>query len=111
MMEVEQDEKFDSLGVSHTPSAWLLSIMDFSQPYYRSVDHYIEPYSNAWASQVLKLKVHEKDPHAEIKPSSNPMDSLQGFLLPKVWFVPSWAYVEASMLASYLAVLPSYFHV
>jgi hypothetical protein len=39
------------------------------------------------------------------------MDSLQGFLLPKVWFVPSWAYVEASTLASYVAILPSYFHV
>jgi hypothetical protein len=57
------------------------------------------------------MKVHEKDPHAEIESSSNPMDSLQGFLLPKVWFVPSWASFEALMLASYLAVLPAYFHV
>ena len=28
----------DSIGVSHTPFAWLLSIMDFPQPYCRSVD-------------------------------------------------------------------------
>ena len=43
--------------------------------------------------------------------SSNPMDSLQSFLLPEVWFVPSWASAEASALASYLDVLPAYFHV
>jgi hypothetical protein len=57
------------------------------------------------------MKVHEKAPHVEIESSSNPMDSLQGFLLPKVWFVPSWASVEASAMASYLVVLPAYFHV
>jgi hypothetical protein len=104
---VEPDAKSDSLGVSHTPSAWLLSIMDFPQPYCSSADQWIEPYSNAWALQVLKRKVHEKSPHAEIKSSSNPMDSL----LPEVWYVHSWASVEASTLASYLDVLPAYFHV
>jgi hypothetical protein len=57
------------------------------------------------------MKVHEKEPHVEIESSSNPMDSLQGFLLPEVWYVPSWASAKASMLASYLAVLPAYFHV
>jgi hypothetical protein len=39
------------------------------------------------------------------------MDSLQGFLLVEVRFVPSWASVEDSALASYLDVLPYYFHV
>ena len=57
------------------------------------------------------MKVREKAPHAEIESSSNPMDSLQGFLLPEVWSMPSWAYVEASTLASYMDVLPAYFHV
>jgi hypothetical protein len=66
---------------------------------------------NAWASQVQKLKIHEKAPHDEIESSSNPMDSLQGCLLPKVWYVPSWASAEASVLASYLDVLRAYFHV
>jgi hypothetical protein len=75
-VEVEPDEKFDSLGVSHTPFAWFLSIMDFPHPYCRYVDQYIEPYNNAWASQVMKLKIHVKDPHDEIESSSNPMDPL-----------------------------------
>jgi hypothetical protein len=57
------------------------------------------------------MKVREKAPHAEIESSSNPMDSLQGFLLLEVWYVPSWAYDEYLVLASYLAVLPTYFHV
>jgi hypothetical protein len=57
------------------------------------------------------LKVHEKAPHAEIKPSSNPMVSLQGFLLPEVWHVPYWASIEDLALDSYLVVLPTYFHV
>jgi hypothetical protein len=39
------------------------------------------------------------------------MDSLQGCLLAEVWSVPSWASAEASVLASYLVVLPSFFHV
>jgi hypothetical protein len=108
---VEPDSKSGSVGVSHTPSAWLLAIMDFPQPYCSSMDQYIEPYINAWASQVLKLKLHEKAPHAEIESSSNLMNSLQGCLLPEVWFVPSWAYPEASVLDSYLDVLASYFHV
>jgi hypothetical protein len=90
-VEVEPDPKSDSLGVSHTPPAWILPIMDFPQPHCRSADLNIEPYRNAWASLVQKLKVHEKDPHAEIESSSNPMDSLQGFLLPEVWTVPTWA--------------------
>jgi hypothetical protein len=110
-VEVEPDAKYDSLGVSHTPFAWLLAIMDFPQPHCRVADHKTKSYSNAWALEVLKLKVHEKAPHVEIKSSSNPMDSLQGYLLPKVLIVPSWASVEASMLASYLVVLPTYFHV
>jgi hypothetical protein len=78
-VDVEPDSKSGSLGVSHTPFAWLLAIMDFPQPYCSSMDQKIEPYSNAWASQVLKMKVNEKAPHAEIESSSNPMDSLQGF--------------------------------
>jgi hypothetical protein len=111
MVEVEPDSKSGSVGVSHTPFAWILSIMDFPQPYCVFVDRYIKPYRNAWASQVLKLKVHEKAPHDEIDSSSNPMHSLQGCMVPKVWSVPSCASAEASMLASYLDVLPSYFHV
>jgi hypothetical protein len=111
MVDVEPDSKSGSVGVSHTPSAWLLSIMDFLQPYCSFVDQWIEPYSNAWALQVLNLKVHEKAPHVEIESSLNPMDSLQGCLLLEVWFVTSWASAEALVLASYLAVLPAYFHV
>ena len=88
-MEVELDAKSDSLGVSHTPFAWLFSIMDFQQPHCRDADQKIEPYRNAWASQVMKLKIHEKAPHDEIESSLNPMYSLQGFLLPEVWSVPS----------------------
>jgi hypothetical protein len=38
MVEVEPDSKSDSIGVSHTPSAWILSIMDFPQYYFRSAD-------------------------------------------------------------------------
>jgi hypothetical protein len=83
-VEVEPDAKSNSLGVSHAPFAWLLAIMDCPQPHCRDLDQKIEPYSNAWASQVLNLKVHEKAPHVEIESSSNPMDSLQGYLLPKV---------------------------
>jgi hypothetical protein len=47
-------------------------------------------------SQVLKLKIHEKT-HVKIESSLNPMDSLQGCLLPEVWYVSSWASAEASM--------------
>ena len=68
-MEVELDAKSASLGVSHSPFAWLLAIMDFPHPYCRYVDQYIEPYSNVWASQVMKLKVNEKAPHDEIDSS------------------------------------------
>jgi hypothetical protein len=32
-------------------------------------------------------------------------------LMPEVWYVPSWAYVEYSVLDSYLALLLSYFNV
>jgi hypothetical protein len=110
-VEVEPDAKSNSLGVSHTPSAWMLSIMDCPQNYCSSADQWIEPYSNAWASQVLNLKVHEKAPHAKIESSSNPMYSLQGFLLAEVWYMPSWASAEASTLDSYLDVLPAYFPV
>jgi hypothetical protein len=83
-VEVEPDAKSDSLEESHAPPAWLIAIMDFPQPYCRFADQYVEPYRNAWASQVLKMKVHEKAPHYEIESSLNPMDSLQGFLLPEV---------------------------
>jgi hypothetical protein len=110
-VKVEPDPKYDSLGVSHTPPAWLLPIMDFPQPHCRSVDRKIEPYSNEWALLVQKLKVHEKAHHAEIESSSNPMDSLRGHLLPKAWVVPSWASAKASALAPYLDVLPAHFHV
>jgi hypothetical protein len=110
-VEVELESKSNSLGESHAPPAWILALMDFPQPYCKFVDQYIEPYSNAWASQVLKLKIHEKTPHAEIDSSSNPMDSLQHFLFAEVWSVPSWESIEASTLASYMDVLPSYFHV
>jgi hypothetical protein len=77
-VEVEPDPKSDSLRVSHTPSTWMLATMDCPRPHCRVVDQNIEPYSNAWASQVLKMKVHEKAHHAKTKSSSNPMDSLQG---------------------------------
>jgi hypothetical protein len=110
-VEVEPDPKYNYLGVSHTPFAWLLAIMDFPQPHCRAADQTIEPYKNAWALQVQNMKVHKKDSHVEIESSSNLMDSLQGLLLSEVWFVPSWSYAKASMMASYLAVLPSYFHV
>ena len=110
-MEVEPNDKSDSLGVSHTPFSWMLAIMDCPKPHCRATDKKIEPYRNAWESQVLKIKVHEKAPCDKIESSSNPMNSLQGFLLPEVWYVPSWAYVEASTLASYLDVLPAYFHI
>ena len=108
-MEVEPDPKSDSLGEFHAPPAWLLPIVDCQQPHCRYVDQKIEPYNNAKASLIHKLKVHEKDPHAEIESSSNPMDPLQGNLLPKAWIVPSWASVEASSLSPYLVVLPSHF--
>jgi hypothetical protein len=83
-VEVEPDAKSDSLGLIHTPFSLLIVIIDFPQPHCRAMDQNIEPYSNAWASQVLKLKVHEKAPHAKIESSSNPMDYLQGYLLPEV---------------------------
>jgi hypothetical protein len=83
-VEVEPNAKSDSLEEIHAPPAWLLPIMDFQQLHCRYVDHKIEPNRNAWASLVQKMKVHEKAPHAEIKSSSNPMDSLQGYLLPEV---------------------------
>ena len=57
------------------------------------------------------MKVHEKAPHVEIKSSSNPMDSLQGHLLPEAWIVPSWASTKDSMLAPYLVVLHAHLHV
>jgi hypothetical protein len=57
------------------------------------------------------MEIHEKDTHAEIESSSNPMDSLQGCLLHEVRFVPSWESAETSVLASYLAVLLAYFYV
>ena len=38
LVEVEPDSMSGSVGVSHTPFAWLLSIMDFPQPYCSSVD-------------------------------------------------------------------------
>jgi len=38
MVEVEPDVKSGSLGVSHTPFAWLLSITDFPHPYSRYED-------------------------------------------------------------------------
>jgi hypothetical protein len=110
-VEVVPYPKSNSLGVSHTPSTLLLSIMDFPQHHYRVADKNIESYNNAWESKVQKIKVHEKDPRVEIESSLNSMDSLQGFLLLEVWSVPSWASDEASTLASYLVVLPSYFHV
>jgi hypothetical protein len=58
-----------------------------------------------------EAKIHEKAPHAEIESSSNPMDLLQGLLLPEVWIVPTWASAEASTLAPHLAVLPAQLHV
>jgi cell wall assembly regulator SMI1 len=85
--------------------------MDFSQPHYRAADQKIEPYRNAWASLVQNLKVHEKASHAEIESSSNPVDSLQGSLFPKVWIVPTWAYVEAPVLAPHMAVLLAQIHI
>jgi hypothetical protein len=81
-VEVEPDAKSNYLGGSHAPLSWLISIMDFPKTYCRFADQYINSYSNAWASQVLKLKIHEKDPHAEIESSPNPMDFLQGCLFP-----------------------------
>jgi hypothetical protein len=74
----------DSLGVSNTPCTWLLSIIDFPQPYYRYFDLNIEPYRNAGALVVHNLKVHEKGPHVEINSSLNPIDSLQEHLLHEV---------------------------
>jgi hypothetical protein len=75
------------------------------------VDHNIEPYRNAWASLVHNLKVHEKDPHAEIKSSSNPLYPLQGFLLPEVRTMPTWAFTESPTLAPHLAILPAHLDV
>jgi hypothetical protein len=110
-VEVELDPKFDSLGVSHTHPAWLRPIMDFPQPHCRVVDRKIEPYINAWASLVQKLKVHEKAYHAKIESSSKLMDSMQGRLLHEVWIVPTWESVEAQVLALHLAILPAQLHV
>jgi hypothetical protein len=110
-VEVEPDPKFDSLGESHSPPTWLLPIVDCQQFHCMYVDKNVEPYSNAWASLVQKMKVHEKDPHAKIDSSSNPMDPLQGGLLPKVWIVPTWEFAEALTLAPHLDVLPSHLHV
>jgi hypothetical protein len=84
LLEVELNPNSNSLGVSHTPHAWLLTIMDFPKPHCRVADHKIEPYRNAGESMVHKLKVHEMTSHAKIESSSNPMDSLQGFVLPKL---------------------------
>jgi hypothetical protein len=74
------------------------------------VDQKIEPYINAWASLVQKLRVHEKDPHVDIE-SLNPMDPLQGFLLREVWIVPTWEFAEASTLAPHLVLLPTHMDV
>jgi hypothetical protein len=110
-VEVEPDPKSDSLGVSHTPLAWLLPIMDFPQPHYISTDQNTESYNNAWESLVRKLKIHEKVPHANIDSSSNPMDSLQGHMLPEVWTMPTWASAEALALDPHMVVLPALIHV
>jgi hypothetical protein len=110
-VEVETDPKSDSLGVNHTPPTWLLPIMDFPQPHYRSVDQNIEPYRNAWESQVENIKIHENASHVEIESSSNPMDPPQDFLLHEVWTIPTWAFVEALVLAPHLAILPTLLHV
>jgi hypothetical protein len=37
-VDVEPDSMSGFVGVSHTPSAWLLAIMDFPQPYCSFVD-------------------------------------------------------------------------
>jgi len=110
-VEVELDPKSNSLGVGHTPPAWFLPIKDFPQPHYRATDQNIEPYINAWESLVQKIKIHEKYPHAEIKSSSNPMDSLQGHLLLEVWIVPTWASTEAPSLDPHMDVIPTPLHV
>jgi hypothetical protein len=110
-VEVEQDPKYDSLGESHDPLAWLLPIVYYQQPHCRYVDKKIEPYNNAWESLVHNMKVHEKDPHAEIESSLNPMDPLQGCLLHVVWTMPTWAFAEAMTLSPHLAVLPAHLHV
>jgi hypothetical protein len=110
-VEVKPDPKSNSLGEIHAPPTWMLPIADFQQPHCKYVDHKIEPYRNAWASLVQKMKVHEKDPHAEIESSSNPMYPLQGFLLPEVWIVPTWVFFEDLTMAPHLAILPTHLHV
>jgi hypothetical protein len=50
-------------------------------------------------------------PHADIESSSNPMDPVQGFLLPEVCIVTTWEFVEELMLAPHLVVLPTHLHV
>jgi hypothetical protein len=71
----------------------------------------IEPYRNAWESLVQKLKIHEKYPHDEINSSSNPMDPLQGFLLPELWIVPTWEFTEYLTLSPHLVVLLAHLYV
>jgi hypothetical protein len=85
--------------------------MDFPQPHSRIADQNIEPYRNAWASLVHKLKVHDKVPHAEIESPLNTMDPLQGQLLHEVWIVPTWESTEALALATHLDVLHAQLHV
>jgi hypothetical protein len=75
------------------------------------VDQNIEPYSNAWESLVQKVKLHEKDPHAKIKSSSNPKDPLQSHLLPEVWIVPTWEFSKSLIMTPHLVVLPLQIHV
>jgi hypothetical protein len=75
------------------------------------VDQNIEPYSNAWESLVQKMNLHEKDPHAKIKSSLNPKDPLQSRMLPEVWNMPTWEFVEALMMTPHLVVLPPQIHV
>jgi hypothetical protein len=57
------------------------------------------------------MKLHEKDPHAKIKSSSNPKDPLQSCMLPEVWNMPTWEFVEALMMSPHLIVLPHQIHV
>ena len=38
LVDVEPNSKSGSVGVSHTPFVWLLSIIDFPQPYCSFVD-------------------------------------------------------------------------
>ena len=58
------------------------------------------------------MKVHEKDPHAEIDSSLNPMDSLDEIdSLLEVWTVPTWASAKSQSLTPHMAVLHDQIHV